>query len=433
MTSFIAEVLSIGDEMTSGARLDTNSQWLSVRLSELGLQVAYHTTVGDTLAHLVEAIRIAVQRADMVVVTGGLGPTRDDLTREAIAEATGRPLSLHDDSLRHIENLFASRGREMPERNRAQAMFPSGATAISNPHGTAPGIDLIVARADGTAARLFALPGVPAEMKPMFDGPVATAVLSQQGETQVIRHDVMKFFGIGESEMEHRLGDMIARDRTPRVGITVSAATISLRITAIAATADACQGLLRDARTEILKRVGDLHFGDGEDFEQQHAVDALLRDRGHRLMVVELGYAAPMGDWFAAIGPSPVFVGGLSLGTAADLQRLYCGVRDDVQMNDSEEGNEGERLAALQTSQRQWDADWALMVDRYPDLGTGLTGAAGGGLPSAEVTIVVLSPDGQSRVSTQRIGGHPSIVHARIAKSALAWLRQCIDEFRTAR
>jgi len=289
---------------------------------------------------------------------------------------------------------------------------------------------------------LFALPGVPAEMKPMFDGPVANAILSRQGDSQVIRHDVMKFFGVGESEMEHRLGDMIARDRTPRVGITVSSATISLRITAVAATAEACQTMLREARTEILQRVGDLYFGDGEEFEQQHAVEAKLRQRGERLMVVELGYAAPLGDWFAALGPSPVFVGGLSLGTADDLQPLWGngGASETVRSKVNESAGVDTVSASLDRCRTGWNADWSLMVDRYPDLATGLSQGQGSqdgqtstqastGLPSAEVALVVVSPDGCFHRSVQRVGGHPSIVHPRIAKTALAWLRQCIEEY----
>src|SRR6056297_2864125 len=138
---WLAEVISIGDEMTSGARIDTNAAWLSRRLEELGVTVAFHTTVGDTLKHNVAVFRTASQRADVVMATGGLGPTRDDLTREALAAASRQPLELSQTSLQHIQALFAARGREMPERNRVQAMFPAGSTEIFNPQGTAPGID----------------------------------------------------------------------------------------------------------------------------------------------------------------------------------------------------------------------------------------------------------------------------------------------------
>ena len=142
----LAEVISIGDELTSGQRLDTNSQWLSTRLGELGVEVRYHTTVADDLDANVRVFREAIERADIVVATGGLGPTADDLTRDALAATIGQPLVLDAASLAHIEGLFARRRRPMPESNRLQAMFPSGSRVIPNPTGTAPGIDLEVPR-----------------------------------------------------------------------------------------------------------------------------------------------------------------------------------------------------------------------------------------------------------------------------------------------
>ena len=133
------EVIAIGDELTSGVRLDTNSQWLSERLGELGIRVLYHTTVGDDIDANIRVFREAMCRADVIVCTGGLGPTADDLTREALAAATDRPLTQNDEALAHIQALFASRQRPMPERNVKQALFPVGSHVISNPHGTAPG------------------------------------------------------------------------------------------------------------------------------------------------------------------------------------------------------------------------------------------------------------------------------------------------------
>ena len=142
----IAEVIAIGDELTTGQRLDTNSPWLSERLTSMGVRVLYHTTVADDLEANINVFRTAIERADVVVATGGLGPTDDDLTRPALAAAIDVELALDPSSEQHIRNLFASRGRQMPERNVVQAMFPEGSQAIPNPNGTAPGIDLAVSR-----------------------------------------------------------------------------------------------------------------------------------------------------------------------------------------------------------------------------------------------------------------------------------------------
>ena len=152
-----AEIISIGDELTTGQRLDTNSQWLAERLLEIGVPVAFHTTVGDQLADNVLVFRQACERADIVVATGGLGPTADDLTRHALAELAGVPLVQDDASLAHIKALFARRKREMPPANVVQAQFPQGSRPIPNPHGTAPGIDIAIPRA-GRQARRGSLP-----------------------------------------------------------------------------------------------------------------------------------------------------------------------------------------------------------------------------------------------------------------------------------
>src|SRR5204862_5676393 len=135
-----AEIISIGTELTTGQNLDTNSQWLSQRLAEIGIPVLWHTTIADDFDANVEAFTIASQRARLVIATGGLGPTQDDLTREVLARVAGVELVFHQESFERIQQMFASRGRTMPERNRVQALFPAGAEPIPNARGTAPGI-----------------------------------------------------------------------------------------------------------------------------------------------------------------------------------------------------------------------------------------------------------------------------------------------------
>ncbi|TWT91573.1 competence/damage-inducible protein A [Stieleria varia] len=422
----IAEVISIGDEMTSGARLDTNGQWLSQRLGELGINVAFHTTVGDTMQHNIDVLRIASERADIVVCTGGLGPTQDDLTRQALADLVGVPLVLSESAMAHIANLFSQRQREMPERNRVQAMFPQGSQEIFNPQGTAPGVDLLVDRSRPTAGhrlgqtldrapcRIFALPGVPDEMKRMFDDTVAPRILSDSGSRSHIRHAVMKFFGTGESDMERRLGDMISREREPRVGITVSAATISLRITATGQDIGQCDAAIEATRLEIMELVGEYYFGDGETYEQHHAIDEMLRSRGQRLVTVELGHAAPLADWFASLGPESAFQAGLAISRRGDLSDFMG------EGGEAGESTSDEYWLTADRFRRQSGADWLLLVDAYPSLESD----DGGPLPAAEVTLTVIGPDGKRYCTETRLGGHPSIVQPRIGKAAMAWMRK---------
>src|SRR5208282_3487334 len=189
----------------------------------------------------VDVFRRAIQRADIVISTGGLGPTADDLTREALAAAVDRPLVLVPEALEHIHRLFARRKRAMPPSNELQAYFPEGSRVVPNPNGTAPGIDLDVLRADSSRCRFFALPGVPAEMREMWQGYLLAALHGMGGGGRVILRRNIKCFGAGESQVESLMPDLIRRGRIPRVGINASRATIILRIVVEGTSEDDCR------------------------------------------------------------------------------------------------------------------------------------------------------------------------------------------------
>jgi nicotinamide-nucleotide amidase len=320
-----AEVIAIGDELTSGQRLDTNSQWLSERLGELGVPVAFHTTVGDDLEDNVAAFRNAIERTDLVVATGGLGPTADDLTRDAIAAAAGVELVEDAAALAHIKSLFARRRREMPERNRLQAQFPRGTRVVPNPEGTAPGIDLTVSRSCGPPCRVFALPGVPAEMVAMWDATVGPAIAASRPAGRVIRHKRIKCFGVGESDIEARLPDMIRRKREPLVGITVHGATITLRITTSGPSATACEKEMEPTVAQIRDLLGVLVFGE-EDDELEDAVVRQLKEHGQSVAVAELGTDGLISHWLAE-ADSLAFRGGV---VADDVERLSALLGDTL-------------------------------------------------------------------------------------------------------
>lgn len=402
-----AEVISIGDEMTSGARLDTNTQWLSRRLGELGIKVSFHTTVADTLEQNIDVFRIAAERVDIIVSTGGLGPTRDDLTREALSKLIGKPLELNPLAMQHITQMFSRRKRDMPERNRVQAMFPSGSQQIFNPQGTAPGIDMVIPRQQTGDSRIFALPGVPAEMKRMFDETAAPRILKQKGPGTVIQQHVMKFFGTGESDMEHRLGPMIARDREPRVGITVSTATISLRITATGRDASDCQTQIEQTRAEIMDRVPEFYFGEGDSYEQYDAINETLMNREQNLMAIEYGHAAPLGNWFAKLGDTPSYRGGLSLANPQAMQDMFGGKTEQQ---------------ALTNLKQKCNIDWLLVIDSYPALQHDALLPQ----PASDITLTVITPDAELLIKTETLGGHPDVLQPRIAKAGMAWLRAAL-------
>jgi nicotinamide-nucleotide amidase len=279
-----AEILAIGSELTCGARLDTNSQWLSRELESLGWTVTRHTTLADHLPDLIAELRAAASRSQILLITGGLGPTLDDLTREALAEAFNQPLVRDPESVRHIQALFAARGRTMPERNLCQADRPENAAVLPNHCGTAPGILMHVQNSNSNSLCLIAaMPGVPAEMKPMF----LQAVLPKlPGSGIHLARKVIRTFGYGESEAERLLKDLTARGRNPEVGITASEAVISLWISARAPSPEEAWQLAQETEDAIRQRLGPAVYGEG-DTELHEVAVGLLQLRKCRVALLE--------------------------------------------------------------------------------------------------------------------------------------------------
>jgi nicotinamide-nucleotide amidase len=300
------EILSIGSELTSGQNLDTNSQWLSRRLAEMGVAVGWHTTIADDFDANVEAFRIATKRAGLVLATGGLGPTQDDLTREVLARVAGVELVEHADSLKRIEEMFRSRHRTMPERNRVQAQFPAGAEPIPNDRGTAPGIWIRIGD-----CWLAAMPGVPSEMFVMFETQVRPRLEALGLGGGVLVQRKLNTFGAGESTVEERLLDLTRRGHVPEVGITVGDAIISLRILAHAANLEEARAQIAPVEETIRERLGHLIFG-VEDEDLQDALATLLAAKRRSLATAEGVTAGLVADRLARVpGISAWFRGGI--------------------------------------------------------------------------------------------------------------------------
>ena len=386
-----AEVIAIGDELTSGQRLDTNSQWLSAELGVLGVPVVFHTTAADTLEAGVEAFRAAAGRAELVVATGGLGPTADDLTRDVLAAVAGSPLELSPEALAAVESRFARRGMPMPESNRRQAVFPRGSRIIPNPEGTAPGIDLDVA---GGRARIFALPGVPAEMRTMWRETVVPAILAMLPEKATIVQRRIKCFGAGESAIEAMLPDLVRRGRDPLVGITAHEATITLRIAARGR--DEAESLAKIAGTEATIRacLGPLVYG-VEDDELEDAAIAAVAAAGLTLASAEIAtdgrVAALLAQGAGRTAGGGCFRGGLVLPRSADAADA----------------------AALAAAARR---------DRDAALGLGVGPVVPGSAAAGEIEIALATESGVERFR-HMLGGGTALAGPRAAKAAIDRVR----------
>lgn len=411
----LGEVIANGDEITSGRILDTNSQWLSIRLEDLGIRVLYHTAVGDDLQAMVAVFRQAIERSDVVVTTGGLGPTADDLTREALANATGRQLVEYPEALEHIKRFFAARQRPMPERNRVQAAFPAGSEMLHNPRGTAPGIFLAVPRANRNPCYFFCLPGVPVEMYEMW--PQVDARLRQLGAgREYILHRDIKCFGAGESQVEAMLPDLIRRGRDPLVGINASQNTIILRIMTHAPTRAECEAKVEPVVKTIYEVLGDLIFGENEQELQDVVVDQLSQ-RGKTLALVETTTAGMVSDWICrAQGKSKaIFRGGLVLPSLDAGRFMLTQSPSKEGENVSPPANSGELAIALAGVLRTaFASDIALIAT--PLLPLSQDGSLG------EFNVVISHQDGIFS-KTIRAGSHPEYRQITVGKHILNTLR----------
>jgi nicotinamide-nucleotide amidase len=407
-----AEVIAIGSELTSGQRLDTNSQWLSVRLGELGIPVHFHATVADELDENVAAFRIASERADLVVASGGLGPTQDDLTREALASAAGVPLEENLEALAAIEALFASRNRAMPERNRVQALFPHGAHVLANPVGTAPGVWMRLGR-----AIVACLPGVPSEMRQMFDEQVAPRLRSEGLTGRVVLHHKINLFGKGESEIEAQALDLTARGRNPEVGITAHDATISFRITASGATEEEARRLMEPTIALIRERFGTFVIGEGDADVAEGLYQELALNQATLATAESCTGGLVAARLTAIAGASAYYPGGV-VSYSNQAKEELLGI--DRRLLEAHGAVSPEVAAAMASGVRE---------RFHAQIGLSVTGIAGpsGGTPTKPVGLVYLGLAADEVVNTRKLELGPEqprdIIQSRAAKAAMNWVR----------
>ncbi len=275
------EIVSIGSELLLGQIVDTNSAWISQRLAENGANVYYKSCVGDNLNRMTEVLRIALERADVVITGGGIGPTQDDLTREAVADVFDVDVVIDPESLTELRERFQNRGFILTKNNERQAQIPDGATVIRNPNGTAPAF--MVESDKGT---IISLPGVPFEMKWLITNEIIPYLRDKYDLGETIHYRVLKVADLGESAVDHEIGHLIAESSNPTVGVLARPGQVDVRIAARAATIDAAIELIRPMEHQVRDLLGDHIFGVDEETIES-VIGAMLREREATVAVYE--------------------------------------------------------------------------------------------------------------------------------------------------
>ena len=402
-----AEIISIGTEILMGEILDTNAQYVAQRLPAMGIDLFYMHQIGDNRRRLVDLITQARGRSDVVLCTGGLGPTEDDITRDAIAESIGEDPYVVPELEAHLRNFFESRGGQMPEQNVKQATIVPSGESIPNPRGTAPGWWV---EKDG--AIIIAMPGPPAEMTGMWSNDVGPRLAARSDGTVLISR-TLKTTGLGESTLDEALGDIRAGE-DPTVGVYHKADGVHVRLASKALDEATARARIEPVEAAIRALLGDNIWGADEDTFQE-AVARLLDSRGLSIAVMESCTGGLLASTITDVpGASHFFRGGLVTYTAE--AKIHYGVDPDVIEAHGVVSNETASAMAAAV-RKQFDAD----------IGVGITGVAGpephGGQPVGAVCLGVETPD-ESYATGYTFAQTRAAIKARAVTSALTLIRR---------
>jgi nicotinamide-nucleotide amidase len=409
-----AEIVAVGTELLLGQIANTNARWMSEQLAAIGVDVLHHEAVGDNLDRIVDAIGLAASRADVVILTGGLGPTQDDITRDALAIVVGTPMVRHPEIEEMLRAKFRAFGRrEMPESNLRQADVPEGVRYIEPSLGTAPGL---VAELLG-GVRVYAIPGVPAEMVEMMDGTVLPELVAA-GDGGVVRSRVLHCTGIGESALAERVDDLFEGSANPTIAFLASSGEVRVRITAKASTAEEADALIEPVANEVVRRLGDDVFTT-EDESLEEAVVRLLIASSKTLACAESLTGGGVGARITSVpGSSEVFLGSAVV-YAPSAKTAILGVSQETLDGPGPVSEACAREMAVGTRKAFGSA-----------LGLSLTGAAGpeshGGAPPGEIWVALEGED-VSHARGFRVPGERERVRRWAEQAALDLVRRYLE------
>lgn len=407
----IAEIVSVGTELLMGQVVNTDAQYIAQRLAPLGFQVYYHTTVGDNAQRLTAVVHQAIERSDVVVFTGGLGPTDDDLTKETVAAALGLLVEPVPEEVERLKRLFAERGWSMTPNNLKQANFPRGSLILPNPNGTAPGC--IMTAADKTA---ILLPGPPRELCPMFDIHVMPYLERMSGAKLFSRE--LHIFGMGEAELTYRIRDIIENQTNPTVAPYVKTGEVTLRVTALCQSEEEGEALVQPMIDEIVRRVGDLVYSTaGESLPE--ACARLLIDNGLTLAVAESCTGGLVASQLVDIAGSSRFLLEACVTYSDAAKRNRLGVRTETL----------ERFGAVSEQCALEMAD-GMRASSGASCALAVTGYAGpdGGAKDRPVgtVFIALSAPGDTQVKRLQLYGDRARIRAVAALHAYDMLRRVL-------
>ena len=405
------ELIAVGTELLLGQLVDTNTPFIAARLAENGIDVHATHCVGDNRDRIAAAIRASLARASGVLTTGGLGPTVDDLTKEAVCAALGLETERYEPALAQMERMFASIGREMRENNRKQAELPKGSRPLPNPNGTAPGF--IAFTPDGKF--VASMPGVPREMKPMLAEHVVPFLRERLDAHEAIYTRVLHTIGIGESEIDHRIGDLFRSCENPKIAVLAHDYRADVKIMAKAGSPESARAMTAPLESEIERRLHGYVFGSDAQTPAS-AIHALLQSRGRTMAVAESVTGGRIAAAMTSVaGASRSFAGGIvayandvkieQLGVAAQTLERYGAVSEEtaVEMACGARGRLG--------------ADVALAT-------TGIAGPSGGSAnkPVGLVWVAIAESGATAKATRIALSGERDAILQRATTAALGLL-----------
>jgi nicotinamide-nucleotide amidase len=322
----IVEVVAVGTELLLGQIANTNAATIGAALAEKGFDAHFHQVVGDNLNRVASAISAAIDRSDAVIITGGIGPTQDDLTREALCLATGLEMDYSEEYAQHLREWWSKRGREMPESNLRQAQHPAGAKLLDNPRGTAPGLSV-----EHGGTLIFCVPGVPEEMQYLLSAEVLPALTARDGSEHVLVSRILRTWGRSESDIAEVLDDLYQESTNPSVAFLASAGEIKIRLSAKAGSSSAAESLIAPVEAQVRERLGSSIFGrDDETIEV--VLFRLLEERGWRIGTAESMTGGMVAARLTDLpGSSRYYVGGV-VAYESRLKQSLLGVVDVKQV-----------------------------------------------------------------------------------------------------